>query len=104
MNDLNVSVIMRLVNKLRGPAREAQGDLQRIEAQTERLEKRTGGAARAQVLMGQAGRVAMRGVGIGAGAATTAAGNSIRQVVKMKDAWFDAHQPMELSSLDLAVR
>jgi TP901 family phage tail tape measure protein len=102
VNDLNVSVIMRLVNKLRGPAREAQGDLQRIEAQTERLEKRTGGAARAQVLMGQAGRVAMRGVAIGAGAATLAAGNSIRQAIKMEDAWSDANKTLELSPVALA--
>ena len=92
---------MRLVNKMRGPAREAQGDLRRIERQTERLEKRSGGAARAQAALGYAGGAAMRGLTIGAGAAGLAAANSTRQAINMQDRWSDANKTLELAPVAL---
>lgn len=51
--------------------------------------------------MGQAGRVAMRGVAVGAGAAALAAGNSVRGAVKMQDRWSDANKTLELTPVAL---
>ena len=102
MSDLNIAVIMRLVNRMRGPAREARADLRGIADQTQEIERRSGRLAGVQGAAFAAGRLAMRGVAIAGGAAAIAAGNSVRQGITMQDAWSDANKTLELTPVGLA--
>ncbi len=102
MSDLNIAVIMRLVNRMRGPAREARADLRGIADQTQEIERRSGRLARVQGAAFVAGRLAMRGVAIAGGAAVAAGGNSARQAITQQDAWSEANRTLELTPVALA--
>lgn len=83
MNDMRVAVIMRLVNRMRGPARQAVDDLERIERQTGRTNRRLANMAR----YGTRGVLAF----------VAATGASIRTAAGMEDAWSEANKTLELA-------
>ncbi|KAF0676727.1 phage tail tape measure protein [Profundibacterium mesophilum] len=81
MRDMNVEIVMRLINKVRGPAREVEDDLRGINSRVATLGR-------------AAGRMAL---GIGAaGAAATA--NAVRAAATAQDAWSEANKTLGLSS------
>lgn len=100
-DNLNIALIMRLVNKVSGPAREVRGDLAQLEGQTDAMAQSSRRLGGAQAAIGRAGRLAMRGVALGAGAATAASGNSVRLAASMQDAWSEANKTLELTPKQL---
>lgn len=98
MSDLRVSIIARLVNRVKGPAREVRGDIASIEGASRRVERSGNRAGRTQQRLGalsvMAGRAAL-GATLAAGTAATA---SVANAARLQDAWSEANKTLGLSA------
>ncbi|RYH02828.1 phage tail tape measure protein [Salipiger sp. IMCC34102] len=87
MADLNVSLIMRLVDRISGPLKDVQSELQQTQNRTRHLR--------------DAGLLAGKAVlGIGA-AAVAGTGAAIAQAVTMEDVWSEANKTLGMSPQQL---
>ncbi|MGR3484446.1 MAG: phage tail tape measure protein [Paracoccaceae bacterium] len=95
MADLDIQLVMRLVDQVSGPARDAERALGRIE---DRAGRSRGAMMGAVAGVARAGAIAATAGVAAAGAAGAAA---VASAISMEDAWSDANKTLELTPQQL---